>query len=1059
MRKFLVLAFLCPFLAACQMITIKGTVINQQMEPIAGATITLKKTNRTTTSNDKGEFTIPNTILWDTIVVSAVGYETKEEPNNERGRITVILNRSAKTLQEVSVNTGYQTIPRERATGSFAKIDNELLNRSVNPNILNRIDNITPGLLFDRRRPDETTLQIRGLSTLTSSINFPLIILDNFPYEGKIENINPNDVESITILKDAAAASIWGARAGNGVIVITTKKGTYNQKAHLHFTTNLSVSPRQQWKHKDLMSVHDFIDIERFLFDKDFYNADLNNNNSRPALTPVVEILAQQRAGLLTSLEADAAIQKLSANNLRQDLYSHMHRNAITQQYAATFNTGSSNARYGLTTGYDKGISGFKGDENSRIYLRTELGFKPFEKLQLSFNTIYTLLNNKNNSMAGLDNYRMNIVKEIYPYASLLNDDGTPAFLNLRYRGAFTDTAGGGKLLPWKFNPLQELDIADKQTRSNNLLSTISLRYNFTPKLTADISYQYGRSLQQFENHHHPSGFFARDLVNQFTEINGNNIRYNIPAGGILDKNVLTTETENARAGLNYILDHGPHQFTTIAGIELRDNKINVTQNRTYGYNKGLLTFTEVDYVNRFPTYANIGGTRTIPSFSNLEEKTNRFTSIYGNIGYTLNKKYTITASARKDASNIFGLKTNQKSVPLWSVGGAWKISAEPFYKFHLLPHLNFRSTFGYSGNVNPSAVALTTIRYASSVSSPVNIPYATVNTPPNPQLKWEKVNTFNAAIDFALKNNRLVGSLEYYTKISTDLIQPQLIDPTTGYSFITANNASMKGKGFELALQATILQLQNAAITTSFNFSYADYKVTRYLFIQNKTGFVSNGEVLLPIEGFNPYQVVSYKWAGLNADTGQPEGWLNNNRSTDYAALQNLPLEEQVLHGTALPKYFGNWLNNLTWHNITLSANLTYRFGYFFRKRALSYSELYQYNRGHAEYSRRWLKRGDELITNVPAISYPADSRSDQFYTYSHIHVLPGDHIRLDDIRLSIQPFAGKQHLLKGLDVFVLASELNILLMKTNKEDLDPSFYDRPLPPPIYSLGLRINL
>src|SRR5690606_19639863 len=245
-------------------------------QAIEGATITNKRTRIHAVTDRAGEYRIqarPDDILTYTFM----GYRTAEEEINGRQQITVALDPAENILAEVDVvSPGYQTIPKERATGSFVFVDSALLNRAVSTDIISRLKGVVPSLLFDERAGGEPKLSIRGRSTIYANAD-PLIVVDNFPYEGDIRNINPNDVESVSILRDAAAASIWGVRAGNGVIVITTKKGKAGQPLQVSFNGNVTVGEKPDLWYEPRISTADFIDVERFLFDNGYFNTSLNN--------------------------------------------------------------------------------------------------------------------------------------------------------------------------------------------------------------------------------------------------------------------------------------------------------------------------------------------------------------------------------------------------------------------------------------------------------------------------------------------------------------------------------------------------------------------------------------------------------------------------------------------------------------------------------------------------------------------------------------------------------------------------------------------------------------
>jgi TonB-dependent SusC/RagA subfamily outer membrane receptor len=206
-------------------------------------------------------------------------------------------------LEGVVVNTGYQSIPKERATGSFVQIDRALLNRRISPDIISRLEGVASGLSFNANIPTqskESPFSIRGRSTITANTQ-PLIVLDNFPYDGDLNSINPNNIESITLLKDAAAASIWGARAGNGVIVINTRKGGLNRPLSVELVTNYTFSKKPDlFYNPNFLNASSYIDFEQYLFSLGSYDADLNNTTTRPPLSPAVELMARKRAGLIS---------------------------------------------------------------------------------------------------------------------------------------------------------------------------------------------------------------------------------------------------------------------------------------------------------------------------------------------------------------------------------------------------------------------------------------------------------------------------------------------------------------------------------------------------------------------------------------------------------------------------------------------------------------------------------------------------------------------------------------------------------------------------------------
>jgi TonB-dependent SusC/RagA subfamily outer membrane receptor len=481
------LSLLCPFLTMCQPITITGKIINEEGRPVVGATISLKHKDIKTVSNANGLFTIHSSLLSDTLIVSSIGYETTEEPNNERGQVLIVLKRKLTALQEVTVNTGYQELPWERSTGSFEKIGPDILNRKVSTDWLSRLEGVS-SVYFDKRGVSNGAISIRGRSTIYANAT-PLIVVDNFPYDGDINSINPNDIESITILKDAAAASIWGVQAGNGVIVVTTKKGKFDRAPVFELNVNTTISAKPDLYYTPTMSSSDFIDVELFLYGNGFYDGDITNTYTWPPLSPVVEILSQQTAGLISPSEAAAQIDALRNIDYRSDLSKHFYRNAVAQQYALSYSGGAHNISYYLSAGYDRQSSSLVRNSNDRISFTSRTSYAPAKFFQFSATLTYTGMHFQTGNPAG--NLTVGNGKNLYPYAQLVSDQNSPLPIVKDYRYSFIDTTGNGKLLDWKYRPLQELyEANNKQMQSQVVLNT-KASFVITKHFSADVLYQF----------------------------------------------------------------------------------------------------------------------------------------------------------------------------------------------------------------------------------------------------------------------------------------------------------------------------------------------------------------------------------------------------------------------------------------------------------------------------------------------------------------------------------------------------------------------------------------
>lgn len=1054
-----------PFSAINAQHGITGKVINEKNEPVTGATISIKGSDKMTITNDQGVFFLDVSEKDISVVITSIAYEKREVEVNNRTIPIIRLESKIDYLPETEiVHTGYQDMAKERATGSFTKINNETFNRKVSTNIIDRLDGIVNSVLFDKRDGNTGKIQIRGLFTLTDAIAQPLIVVDNFPYEGDLNNINPEDVENVTVLKDAAAASIWGAKAGNGVIVITTKKGKFNQTTSASVNSNVTIIGKPDLFSLPVIPADEFIDLERFLFEKGAYNADINNT-FRPPLTPAVEIMLKQRNGQITGEEANAQLETLRDYDVRNDYLKYVYQPTVRQHYGANISGGGRTAKYYFSAGYDKNKEELAGNEMQRITLRSDNTFIPAKGLQIQVGLGYTQSDNVNNGLLGYGSIRLK-GRNLPIYSQLTDEQGVPTAIDVKYRSLFTDTAGGGKLLDWKYRPLDEQRLADNTTTGQAFLANLNLKYNFNPALNAQVNYQYQRNQDETRRYYSQETFFARDLINQFSQITNGTVNYIIPNDGILDLTNGQLESHAVRAQLNFNRQWNQrHRIAAISGAEIRQSRTLSNSFRTYGFNDRL-NANNVDFVNLYPSYGNIAGNQTIPNNTGFSDKLNRFVSLYANAAYTYWGRYTLSASARRDASNLFGVRVNNdRWKPLWSVGGSWKLSQEKFYTSKLFPYLNLRATWGYQGNMNNAIAALATIRYNTANSNlTTRIPSASINSYFNPELRWENVSTLNMAVDFSLKNNIVSGSVEYYSKKAKDIIGMELIDPTTGIYSLTYNSSDMKGSGVDLQLNAVLSIGYQLKWNATFNFSYVTYKVTRFYRKHtdvNTRGFSSNGSLIIPIEGYNPYLVVSYRWAGLDPQTGDPMGYGPDKQiSKDYSylALQT-PFVDQKIHGSGRPTYFGNLLNMVSWRQFSFSANVTYRLGYYFRIPTTSYNSLVSTGTSYSDYLQRWRQPGDEKNTNVPSFIYPIPTQNrDRFYTNSEITVHKGGHFRLEDVRVAYT-LHKKEHAkwpFAQLHIYGYVANLNWLLWKANKAGVDPNYPQGLVPPTSWALGVK---
>lgn len=1049
-------------------IVVRGRVVDEKGQGLPGATIKLKgsesKVSIVTSSEGNFSVVVPgeNAVL----VVSYIGYKTKEV-NVSGADVDLVIRMEivAGELDGVTiVSTGYQNLPKERSTGSFEKIDNVLLNRSTGANILSRLENITPGMLVDRRQnPDRApvigNITIRGLSTLTQSIAKPLIVLDNFPYEGELENINPNDIEDVNILKDAAAASIWGARAANGVIIINTKKGDYNSQSQVSFNTSFAIQDKPDLFALRPMSTSDYIDLEKTLFNKGFYDNKIADIYTWPYLSPVVELMLKARppGATLSQAEADAQIDRLRVYDVRNDYLKYIYRNDIAQQHSISVKGGGNQFNYLLSGGYDNNRFNVMNNNSDRITLRTAIRYKPINNLEFEANILYIQKNQETPGTFSNINYDY---KLSLPYARLADDTGEPLVVGRDYGVRFLDSADP-RYLDWRYRPLAELNSSSRRVNTNDWLMNLGATYKLSEIFSASIKYQYGKSVSENRNLQQKDSYYTRDQINLLTKFDGTQVTYNLPIGGILTQTSGNTNFYNIRGQINANKKwNSKHEIDALGGVEKSENLVRSNSFNAYGYNDQLLTHADVDNRTQFisPVYSFV----SMPTGIDFTEQRVRFTSIFANAAYTYNQRYIFSISGRKDAANLFGVNANLRGAPFWSAGLSWKLSDESFYHISFLPYFKLRATYGYQGNTNNSLSAYSSIKYAGN-SFLLNLPYADLINPQNDDLRWERVGTLNVGIDFRLKNNVISGSLEYYSRRSKDVLNLTPLDYTTGFSFATFNSSDMTGEGFDLSLHSTNLK-GNFKWNTDLFFNYNSNKVTRYQPLNNEIGnyigdgLTTNANLMV---GKPAYSVFSYKWAGLESSTGDPMGYLNGEKSKDYASLTSITPDLLEYHGSAVPVYSGAIRNTFTYGNISLSANIIAKLGYVFRRPSINYSTLLNATErnitvGYADYANRWQKIGDESFTNVPSMIYPNDPLRDKFYQGSAALVTKADHIRFQDIILAYI-FDKPNWSLKQIKVFGNISNLGII-WRANKMGLDPEYYLGYSAPLTMSFGLSAN-
>lgn len=1050
--------FLCGLPQAFAQETITGTVISaEDGTPLPGANVTIKGGNQGTNTDENGRFILYVAGEEVVLTASSIGYQALDTPLQVplQKPLIISLSRDAVMLEEVMVSTGYQTLPKERATGSFVQIDNELLNRRVGTNILDRLDGVTSGLIFDKNQQgnNQAIASIRGRSTIFADPN-PLIVLDNFPYEGDLGLINPNDIESITILKDAAAASIWGTRAGNGVIIITTRKGNYSNETRVNFNSNITISEKPKLYYHPYLNSAEYIELEKFLFDQGYYNSDIEDGYSN--ISQAVELFQQLRNGQISEKQATSQLDILRKTDVRKALSKYFYRNAVNQQYSLNISGGGKRNKYYISGGYDKNLANDIVDSHQRFTLTANNTYNWFNnKLQMSVGIRLARSKSRGSSQS---------YSPLSPYDKVADNEGNalPVPSGGGLRKEYTDTAGAGRLLDWNYRPLKDIYANVTSTHSRSALN-MDVKYALTPDLTISALYQYQKQSTKQEVNNRSDSYYVRDLVNQFTQIDyeTGSILRPFPIGNILQHSLTDFQANYGRVQVSYSEEIFPEiELNAIAGIEARDNNSLGNTYTLFGYDPETANNANslMDFVSEFPLFYNSDITARMPAGTSGSGRVNRYLSYYGNASFSLQNKYIVSLSARKDESNLFGVKSNQKGVPLWSAGLAWNLHSENFYSLDRINYLWLRFTFGYAGNVDKTTSAFLTARtgVARNGFNQWGAPYTEVVNPPNPSLRWERVQKINLGVDFEILNGLLSGSVEYFQHKGIDLIGNGPVAPQTGITAFRGNSATTETNGIDVIFSAANLSSRNVRWNSRLLLSLSRDKVIDYKVNQGANRHIVSSNYQNPLEGYPYNSVFSFRWAGLDA-AGNPQGYYEGEISSDYNAIRNLlNPAELVYSGPGTPTLFGSLLNDLRWKNFGLSVNVTYKFNYYFRQPDVFNGSSYSFRqRG---YENRWKQAGDEQLTYIPSLSYPANSSRGNFFQYSQILVESGDHIRLQDVRVSYQLRNKKLGNLRLSDFSIYAYANNLgVLWKANKAGIDPDFVSGYPRPRTFSIGVKV--
>ncbi|MEB2778720.1 SusC/RagA family TonB-linked outer membrane protein, partial [Algoriphagus sp. D3-2-R+10] len=814
--------------------------------------------------------------------------------------------------------------------------------------------------------------------------------------------------------------------------------------------TNLIFTEKPDLFYSPRMDNSDFVEVERMLFDRGYYK-NSENSNSKTALSPVVETLIAQRDGVISSDEAEKRVAGYKTHDVRSELQNIYYRPRLSQQYSLGIAGGGTHNTYAVSAGYDRTDENVVGNSRERITINAKNSWLFMDnKLDANLGLYFT--------GSGVTTATELPSPYSYDYLQAANGNHLPITQGYSRRYIAGDLPAG--LLDWNYIPLDELGTLENTSRASDLRVNVGLGYKIFPGFRVSLSHQYWQNSSSQRNYQLAGSYFVRDLVNQFSQLDPDGgISRPIPEGGIEDIGSNVGLSHNFRAQLNYDKVFGKNQLTVLGGYEAKSLRREGNQTRYYGYEEELGISRQVDYITRFRRFHN-NSLASIPAVDAHSGTVDNFISGYFNSSFTFDKKLVFNASMRRDASNLFGVRANQKAIPLWSAGASWVLSEEGFLADWNLPFVRLRTTYGYNGNVDRSVSAFATAQYVSGgpFSLIPSLPYAVVSSPPNPDLRWERIGILNFGVDVETTDGRLRTSLEYYVKRGTDLLGDFPVAASTGLRQFRGNFANTLTKGFDFEVSTVNTQGQIKWDTRLF-VSYVNEKVTDYEREFSATSALLGTSGAVPLPGKPLFSVLSIPFAGLDPANGNPLGYLDGEASDDYSAIiSSLTAADLQYHGPSRPTVFGTVTNNLSWKNLSLSFNITYRLGYYYRRQTVNYGDLLAGRISHSDYALRWMNPGDEAVTDVPSMPEANNNNRNTLILYGSNLVEKGDHVRLQDIRLSYGLNQKDIHWLpfQNAEIYAYADNLGIL-WKASRDRFDPD-YRSSGPMRSISFGLRIG-
>ena len=931
------------FTATAQNMRFSGRVTDTDGAPVIGAgLICIEKNTAGTTTDLDGNFSITLPAGAKTVKFSSVGMKelVYQLIPGHTENVRIIMEWENTELDQVVV-TGYAQTSVKRITGSVAVLNSEKFEAKA----ISSVDALMQGEVagvsiksLSGQPGTQAKITIRGSNNITGS-SAPLWVVDGVPLQSEspalsseqlatggfdnifvngIGNINPNDIESITILKDAAAAAIYGSRAANGVIVVTTKKGEAG-KMRISYNNTFS------WSFKPERSLNLMNSSEKLSWEDELWNefsaakyaASLTDNT---VIYPVVGIVGQIRAGLgdFASMKGDKAAQDKYIESLRNvdtNWYNLLFRNSFSQGHHLSLSGGSGKSTYYVALGLNDEDGMLIHNDYRRYNVNAKMTLTPTDWARIDVGMEAARQDSKM-PYSTVDPFYYAFFSN--PYERAYNADGSYAADNTWFTLGYYNGRGAEQVMPKNgFNIIRELDSNYSKTANTNGTFRAQTDFRIIEPLhfVGLVSYSYSNnSTDKVIDKYSYSAF--RDRL-------GSDDRSQTNLYGNISQNRTNRNSYVARGHFSFNKTFAEtHTVNLLAGAELRGSGSNTIFTKRYNYDPKT-------------------GTTSLPQISGPQdewlsevEKLNgeyfsktRFASFYASADYYLGKSIVLNASFRTDGSSNFG--SNKQFNPTWSAGAAWHIGEEAWMKKALpaLSHATLRAAYGFTGDVNTSTSHLLVIQYLQQqyrYFGDETFNLGTIPSAPNPDLGWEKTQDAKAGLDFGLWKDRLTLNTEYYYRLSTDVVTSSPVQSTTGFTHVYFNAADIMNSGIELTLNGKIIQTKDWGLSAAVNFAYNYNKVLKYNPV-SKSGITSKDRY---VEGYPTGAIFSGKYAGIASDTGLYQFELRPDATISTATDLNKPDNYRYFLGTTIAPYTGGFNLSASWRQLRLSISGVYSFG-----------------------------------------------------------------------------------------------------------------------------------